>query len=245
MPFVYRGMIPNVDGTGPMVADNNANTLGVRAQPDSKFPDVKTYQQNEVPWVAPTDAGTPQGISVASESGCNLPRHRRPKGAPWNGTGVMGLKVWQLDTTTLTANELQSVHAPLADQPQHYVISPGIMMSLANYRGYIADTKDHWAPAPDPAAPCQGLLVRGADVVEPHLEQLADATASGARSDDLVTALVQANGQGVSASILVAGVETAIQRAESTGNDEGAETLRSVLDRVTGYCAPSDRIELT
>ena len=248
MTLVYRGMKPAVSPpVGPLVADNNANALGVRTVPPSNGKDVTTYLQNEVPWVSPVDGcGEPQGISVASGSGCNLPAHRRPKGDPWNGTGTSGLQMWQFDGELLKPAELAVQPAPLLDQPEHKVIAPGERMALSTYRRHIADTAEDWkeAPVPDHACPAPKIAL-GVDAMEPQLEQLTDATASGEEPAELVAALVEANGRGVSASTLVAGVEAAIVRAEAVGNDDGAEALRTVLDRATGYCAPSDRIELT
>lgn len=247
MTLVYRGMKPAVSpSVGPLVADDDANALGVRTDPPSKAKDVTTYQQNEVPWVSPTESEEPQGISVASGSGCNLPAHRRPRGDPWNGTGNKDLQMWQLDGGLLTPAQLAVQPAPLEGQPEHKVIAPGQRMALSTYREYIAATAGHWvkAPVPDRACPAPKIAL-GVDAMEPQLEQLTDATASGKEPAELVAALVEANGRGVSASTLVAGVEAAIARAETAGNDDGAEALRTVLDRATGYCAPSDRIELT
>ncbi|MDN5797894.1 MAG: hypothetical protein L0H79_19410 [Intrasporangium sp.] len=252
MPLVYRGMKPAVGVAGPLVADNNANALGVRTNPPSNAADVVTYLQNEVPWVAPMAANpdpppdqVPQGISVASGSGCNLPPHRRPKGAPWNGTGAAGLQMWQLDTATLVPQQLAARAAPLPGQPQHAVISPGQDMALATYRGYIAATAANWALAPNPDDPCPTTTATaGAEPMEPNLPQLADSVGAGAPAADLVTALLEANARGVTATALVAGLEAAVQRADEAGNEEGAESLRNILDRITGYCAPPDRITL-
>src|SRR5690606_30752852 len=108
MVTIYRGMkadLTHVDR--PLTANGNGNALGVRST--GANPDVVTYQQNRQDWVAPQHLGEPQGISVAVGSGCNLPKHRRPKGAPWNGTGAAGLRVWQLDTTGLTPAQLAAV----------------------------------------------------------------------------------------------------------------------------------------
>jgi hypothetical protein len=247
MPYVYRGMKPNSTNTGPLVEDDNANALGVRVTPPSQVADVVTYLQGEVPWVSPVDPdGNPQGISVALGSGCNLPPHRRPKGAPWNGTGAAGLQMWRLDTGVLVPNQLQSVPAPVQGQPEHAVISPAQMMPLATYRGYIAATAASWqpAPAPDPACGTTTDLIRGA-TVEPHLSRLLTGVAGGDDPAELVSALRAANEQGTSATELVAGVEASVQELEQVGDEDGAEVLRSVLDRLTGYCAPADRIELT
>jgi hypothetical protein len=246
MPLIYRGMLP-ADGTdGPLVKDNNANALGVRVYPPSNTPDVVTYDQDKVPWVDPVHSAAPQGISVASQSGCNLPAHRRPPGEPWNGTGHKKLVMWQLDTSTLVPDQLAAVAAPLADQPEHAVISPAVQMALATYRGYIAGTAGNWSKAPAPSTHCTATSVgRGAASMEPHLEQLADSVATGAGPIELITALVNANRRGVRAATLVAGLEAAVQRAEDAGNDDGAEALRSLLDRITGYCAPSARIQLS
>ncbi|WP_034610787.1 hypothetical protein [Cellulomonas sp. URHD0024] len=240
-------MRPNVANNGPLVQDDNANALGVRVTPPSAAADVVTYLQGGVPWVSPLDpAGDPQGISVAAGSGCNLPSHRRPRGAPWNGTGAVGLQMWQLDTAVLVPAQLQAVPAPVPGQPQHEVISPAQLMSLALYRGYIAATAPSWqlSPAPVPACAAAADLTRGAPV-DAHLVGLLTGVAGGEDPTELVAALRAANEQGTSAAELVAGIEASVQRLEEGGDDDGAEVLRGVLDRITGYCAPADRIVLT
>ncbi|WP_347352671.1 hypothetical protein [Intrasporangium sp.] len=252
MPLVYRGMKPAQGVAGPLVADDNANALGVRTKPPCNAADVVTYQQNEAPWVAPMAANpdpppdqVPQGISVAYGSGCNLPPHRRPKGAPWNGTGAAGLQMWQLDTATLVPQQLADRAAPLDGQPQHAVIAPAQNMALATYRGYIAATAANWALAPAPASACPTTTTSaGAESMEPRLQQLAESVGAGAPAAGLVTALLEANARGVTATTLVAGLEAAAARAEEAGNEDGAESLRSILDRITGYCAPAERIRL-
>lgn len=247
MAYVFRGMKPNVTNDGPLVEDNNANALGVRVKPPAPAADVETYLQAEVPWVRPLDsADQPQGISVAYTSGCNLPPHRRPKGAPWNGTGAAGLLMWRLDTAVLVPEQLQDVAAPLDGQPQHAVISPAQLMPLATYRGYVAGTAGSWAPAPNPVPACAATtdLVSGA-TVDPHLARLLTGVAGGDDPAELVAALRAANAQGTSATELVAGVEASVQELEQGGDEDGAEALRAVLDRITGYCAPADRILLT
>lgn len=247
MPLVYRGMRPNVANNGPLVAENNANALGVRVTPPAAVADVETYLQGEVPWVSPLDGtGQPQGISVALLSGCNLPSHRRPQGPPWNGTGAAGLQMWQLDSATLVPDQLQVVPAPLPGQPQHAVISPAQLMPLATYRGYIAATAPSWQLAPNPVPAClPGADLVGGATVEPHLVRLLGGVAGGDDPAELVAALRAANELGTSATELVAGVEASVQELEQGGDEDGAEMLRSVLDRLTGYCAPADRIELT
>jgi hypothetical protein len=244
MVIVYRGMKPDPDhGDQPMAADGNGNALGVRST--GANPDVVTYEQNRQDWVAPQHQGEPQGISVAVGSGCNLPRHRRPKGAPWNGTGAAGLLVWQLDSATLTPSQLAAVAAPiLPDQPDHYVVSPGQDMPLASYQGYVKGTVGHWTLAPDPDPACAIASLEGA-AVEPHLVQLAAGVAAGDDPAELVGAIVGAKRAGAGREDLIVGIESEVARAEAAGDDDGAERLRGVLDRLTGWCAPSSRIELT
>jgi hypothetical protein len=247
MPLVYRGMRPNLANNGPLLADNNANALGVRVTPPAPVADVDTYLQGGVPWTGPLDpAGQPQGISVAFLSGCNLPSHRRPPGPVWNGTGAATLQMWQLDTATLVPADLQAVAAALPGQPQHAVISPAQLMSLATYRGYIAATAPDWQLAPNPVPACApGADIVGGTIVEPHLVRLLGGVAGGDDPTELVAALRAANERGTSGTELVAGVEASVRELEQGGDDDGAEVLRAVLDRITGYCAPKDRIQLT
>lgn len=247
MPVVYRGM--KITGERPVVADNDANALGVRSNPPRNPYDVITYLQGQEPWVRPLDdAGEPQGMSVATGSGCNLPPFRRPPGAPWNGTSTVAtLRMWQLDTATLVPAHLVLVPAPLEDQPEHCVISPAVNMPLATYRGYLAGTVDAWALSPAPAVACAAVGAVGGSRVDTHLVRLADAVASGQGQghDELVAALVSANRGGLGRAEIVAGLEAATQRASAAGDEDGAEAVREVLDRIYGYCAPAIRITLT
>lgn len=244
MVIINRGMkVDSAHVDQPLVENGNGNALGVRSTGTN--PDVVTYQQNTQAWVAPEHLGEPQGISVAVGSGCNLPKHRRPKGAPWNGTGAAGLRVWQLDSATLTPAQLAAVAAPIPpDQPHHYVVAPGEAMSLAQYEGYVAGTMGDWTFAPDPDPACVAAVFEGA-AVEPHLVRLAGGVAGGDDPAELVDAIVAANRAGTGRDALIAGVEAEVDRAETAGDDDGAERLRGVLDRLTGWCAPSLRIELT
>ncbi|PFG33351.1 hypothetical protein [Sanguibacter antarcticus] len=245
MPVVYRGMLPDVPPLAPLHEENNANALGVRVNPPSMAPDVESYLENEEPWVNPVDQnGDPQGISVATGSGCNLPVHRRPRDAPWNGSGRVGLLMWELDTMRLVPAHLALMPAPLPDQPHHAVIGPAVAMSLATYRGYIAATANDWAISPDPAVACAAAL-GGPVMMQTHLDRLSVAVATGADPADLVKALIEANASGLSAAEIVAGVQAQVLSAEHQGNSDGAESLREILDRVHGYCAPAYRIPLT
>ncbi|KGM13462.1 hypothetical protein N869_13775 [Cellulomonas bogoriensis 69B4 = DSM 16987] len=240
-------MRPAAPGPGPLAQDNNANALGVRVNSPPAPSDVETYMQNEVPWVNPlTGDGSPQGVSVATGSGCNLPTHRRPKGAPWNGTGANGLLMWELDDTVLVPAQLRVVAAPLPEQPEHAVISPAVAMSLHQYRQYIASTQLHWEQSAEPVPHCApGAVLEGGRAVHAHVDALVAAVAGGDDPGELIEALRAQNAAGTSAPQIVAHLEAAAVQADSQGNDDGAEALRGVLDRISGYCAPAHRIVLT
>jgi hypothetical protein len=243
MVIIYRGMRADpVTPNQPLAENNNGNALGVRSQ--GAGADVVTYQANQQEWVDPQHNGSPQGISVAVGSGCNLPPHRRPKGAPWNGTGANGLIVWELDTTNLVPAQLAEHADPLPGQPSHYVVAPAVLMSLAMYQGYVTGTAAHWVQSPPPVPACAVPAFEG-EAVEPHLTHLAVRVAGGGEPGELIDAIVAANRAGTGRAEIVAGIEAEVARAEAAGDDAGAEHLRGVLDRITGWCAPSLRVELT
>lgn len=243
MPIVYRGMLLAAGGVGPQVGDNTGNQLGVRDT------DVHTYIQGMVPWVDPDYNAAPQGVSVAPGSPCNLPSHRRPPGPPWNGTGNRNLIVWELNTNTLVPANIAYAADP--GNVNHGLITPGIAMTLAQYRTFVHGTAGNWqqAAAPVPACPAAAAaiddaesesLVNGPD----DLVELIDAAAGGADPSVLLERLQAANAQGVGASSIVSWLEAGVRRAEAAGDDDGAETLRTLLDRITGFSGPHARIEL-
>jgi hypothetical protein len=239
MALVYRGMRPDAAGTGPLVANENGNALGVRAA------DIQTYLSGGVPWLNPVNSGgTAQGVSVATGSGCNLPSHRRPPGAPWNGTGTAALRMWQLDDATLVPDQLANRAAPNPAHPDHAVIAPGQAMPVSTYTGYIAGTAAHWAQAPAPAVACAAALVPGRSTVEPQLDRLVTAVAGGAEHAALIDALVVANRSGTPGEQLIADLDARAQQLDQDGDEDGAEAIRVVLDRLTGFCAPDQRVEL-
>lgn len=254
MTTVYRGMwsVPNVDPIRPLVLAENANTLGVRS---TGAADVETFLQGQVKWVRPRGGGGSggwQGMSV-SKAPCNLPKHRRPKGAPWNGSGSDNggknpMQMFQLDTDSLVPAQLVYHDDPVPTDDQHGLISPAQDMTLDNYQSYLAATVNHWSVAPAPDNPCSTTLLSGREDgsmdMPAHLGPLLDQVSTGVDPTELVTALVEANEQGASAATLTSGIEAAVARAEEAGNEEGAEALREILDRITGYCAPAFRITL-
>ncbi|MFD5830581.1 hypothetical protein [Lentzea sp. NPDC060358] len=233
MPIVYRGILL-VTATGlPKVGDNGGDELGVRNA------DVVTYVENDVLWVAPTNSGSPQGTSVSPGSGCNLPVHRRPKGPPWNGSSTKAaLRVWQLDTDVLTPKQLQYVADP--HNLNHGFISPGVQMPLQTYRDYVHATANQWQLAPVPAVAC--ATAEGASVNAEERAELVDATASGGDVERLVAELKSANSAGTGRAALVAELTAGVDRA---GDEDAAEVLLTLLDRVAGFCGPHARIDLT
>jgi len=255
MPTVYRGMwsVPNQNPIPPLILAENANALGVRSTGNAA--DVETFLQGEVKWVRPRGgggAGGWQGMSV-SKAACNLPRHRRPSGVPWNGTGNSNggrnpMQMFQLDTAVLVPAQLVYHDDPVDSDPEHCLISPAQDMTLDNYQSYLAATVGQWSVAPAPVNPCPPTLVAGREdrpmVLPEHLPPLFDEVSNGADPAELVSALVEANGRGTSAATLTDGIERAVASAEAAGNEDGAEALREILDRITGYCAPAFRIEL-
>ncbi|MET9224451.1 hypothetical protein [Lentzea sp. NPDC003310] len=234
MPLIYRGILLAPGGL-PVVGDAIGDELGVRNA------DVVTTLYNGVPWVAPTNAGAPQGTSVAPGSGCNLPPHRRPQGPPWNGTNnKAALRVWQLDTNQLVPNELQYVPDPAL--LTHGFLSPAGRMPLQEYRDYVHSTAPLWTIAPAPPQPCAGAGAEGVPVDVEERAALVDATASGGDVEALVAELRSANAAGTGRAALIAELTAGVERAE---DDDAAEVLRTVLDRVTGFCSPHARVELT
>jgi hypothetical protein len=236
MVLIYRGMLLDQAGAPqPVVGDTAGDQLGVR---DS---DVAIVQQGGVPWVFPANAGAPQGMSVSPDSGCNLPAHRRPRGAPWNGTNTKPmLRVWQLDTNVLVANQLQYVPDP--GNATHGYLSPAVPMPLQQYRAYVHATAPLWTIVPAPSQPCAGAEAGGEPVDVEQRAALVDATASGGDVENLVAELRSANAAGTGRAALIAELTAGVERAE---DDDAAEVLREVLDRVTGFCAPHARIDLT
>lgn len=247
MPTVYRGMFADASGQHPGVGNNSGNLLGIRTGVNA---DVRTELENGVPWVRPTYQGQPQGLSVNANDPCGLPAHRRPPGPPWNGTGSANLRIWSLNTTVLVPVQLGYVGAPVDGQPDHGLVNPGDFMPLAQYQGYIQGTQNSWALVAAPASPCPA-----AGDIEPEEESAPmsrakdlaegiDATAAGDDPDALVERVKSANEAGTSAIAIVAALEAGVARAESAGQEEGAEALRGLLDRITGFCSPHARIEL-
>jgi|GEM_PF-3218056 len=242
MALVYRGMLP--DGGGPLVAANNANALGVRYPPNPTT-DIQTYLNGAAQWVNPvTPAGAPQGMSVATGSGCNLPPHRRPSGAPWNGSGRAGLRMWQLDDSTLHPAQLTNTPAPTHAHPHHAVIAPGEAMAVVTYIGDLDATVGNWSLAPDPAVACAAAVLGEGGTVHPEVDRLATAVARGGDHAPLIEALLAANRAGTPGAQLIAGLDTRAQQLDQAGDDDGAEALRAVLDRLTGFCAPDQRVDL-
>ncbi|HUQ56252.1 hypothetical protein [Lentzea sp.] len=165
-----------------------------------------------------------------------------PAGTPAarrNGTNTKpALRVWQLDTTTLVPNELQYVADPV--DLAHGSLSPAGQMPLQDHRGYVRSTANLWTIAPAPAQAC--VNVGGAPVNVEERAALVDATASGGDVEKLVAELKSANTAGTGRAALIAGLTAGVDRAE---DDDAAEVLRTVLDRVTGFCGPHARIDLT
>ncbi len=232
MPLVFRGiLLDNATGM-PVTGDDNGNQLGVRSV------DVVTFLDNGTPWVAPTNAGAAQGTSVSPTNGCNLPQHRRPRGTTWNGNNPKaGLEVWQFDSTLLVPDELTYVPDPR--QLTHGFISPARRMPLEKYQDYVHSTSSMWAIVPPPAQACTNTV--GAGVDRGERAALVDATASGGDVETLVAELRSANSAGTSRTDLIAELTAGVDRA---ANDDAAEVLLGVLDRVTGFCGPHARIDL-
>lgn len=69
-----------------------------------------------------------------------------------------------------------------------------------------------------------------------------DATAPGGDVESLVAELRSANAAGTERAALIAELLAGVERAE---DDDEAEVLRTVRDRVTGFCTPHARIDLT
>ncbi|WP_438816909.1 hypothetical protein [Umezawaea beigongshangensis] len=233
MTLLYRGILPNAAGDGPLTGDDSGDKLGVRDA------DVTTYDEQGAPWVSPTNAGKPQGMSVSPDSGCNLPRWRRPAGQPWNGTNKKVL-VWQLDSDDLVPAQLSYVADP--GNTGHGFISPGVAMSLSDYRDLVHATAALWTTVDAPPQPCPST----GGTVSANDERAAriDAVAAGAAVDRLVEELLAANAAGLSGDAVVAELEAGVDRAEDAGQEDGAEVLRTLLDRVTGFCGPHARIDL-
>ena len=232
MPIVFRGILLDAASGMPVIGNANGDQLGVRPA------DVTTYLNNGVPWVAPTNAGAPQGASVAPGNGCNLPRHRRPSNTTWNGTNnKAALRVWQVNTALFPVNELAYAADP--HNPAHGFISPAGMMPLADFQGYVQSTANLWTVVAPPVPACANMAGAGVDGEE--RAALIDATASGGDVESLVAELRAANAAGTSRSDLIAELTSGVERAT---DDDAAEVLRDVLDRVTGFCGPHARIDL-
>lgn len=131
---LYRAMKVGPDGR-PVVGPA-ANLLGVR--PGDRTP-------NDVNAVAPSDLvvpGTKDGMSVAPNDPANLIRHRRP--AAFGGTGKE--PVWIIDDTELPP-ELRFRQ----DAPDHGLIEPATVVTLAEYQKSLESTRDKWQLAQVPS----------------------------------------------------------------------------------------------
>ena len=103
-------------------------------------------------------------------------------------------------------------------------------------RPTAADLHVHTTHSDGVCSPCE--VVIAADCVGLSALAITD--------HDTLSALAVARPEAARLGIeLIAGIESEVARAEAAGNDDGAERLRGVLDRLTGWCAPSSRIELT
>ena len=124
---LYRAMKIAADGL-PEVGPT-ARSLGVRRGDQLPKPDVLAIQ--------PVDLIAPEtgGMSVSPNDPTNLPRNRRP---PDFG-GVGKDPVWQLDET-----ELPSELKARQDKPDHAMIEPVAITSLAEYESALASTRTKW-----------------------------------------------------------------------------------------------------
>ena len=245
MPLVYRGMLPAVGVPGPLVADNNANALGLHVQPPSNAPDAVTHAGRSALGQAVDNNDDPQGISVALNRAATCLHTADPKGT--RGTAPVA-----------TGCSCGSSKPPLSSQPNwrrwqrrcpasRITPSSALPKKTCRSRPIVATSPPRrpigtWRPRPP--SPASRPLESKEPRLEPHLEQLADSVDVDTEPTDLITALVNGNRRGISAQTLVAGLEAAAQRADDARNDDRAEALRDLLDRITGYCAHSARIQL-
>ena len=231
--IVYRGMF--IDAGHPQTGNDSGNKLGVRDV------DVVTYEANEEPWVRPLNDGAPQGVSVSFGSPCNLPTHRRPPGPPWNGNGSVNLHIWSIDTVIFTQDQLQYIEDPNPLMPNHGFIAPGEAMPLATYRGYVIGTANDWAAVPDPDPACPPLVV-GKDqmtikaATELALEVERHASNRAKNTAALEQLMRKANAAGLDKKQILHLLTSAATRAEKIGHDASAERLRTLCDRIVGFC---------
>jgi hypothetical protein len=247
MPILYRGMLLDAETGCPRKGNRNGNELGVREA------DVVTYEKDGEPWVAPEHDGSPQGMSVSPDSGCRLPAHRRPAGPPWNGTHRSRkgaeFRVWRIDPDVF--GDRLTYQPDPAHPRDHGFVSPAEAMPLERYRDLVQGTDGLWTPAPPPAPEC--AATSGEVPVSTSEDRVARidavATNAGTADDSAVDALVAelrtANAAGLGRDAVIAELTAGADRAVEAGNEDGAEALRTLLDRVHGFCGPHARIDLT
>ncbi|WP_300067715.1 hypothetical protein [uncultured Ruegeria sp.] len=234
-PIVYRGMEANEEEK-PVTGDQLGRQLGIRDN------EVDTYIANGKPWLNPlNNAGKPQGLSVATLSGCNLPPHRRPAKSPWNGTNqFVGLTVFQIDVEQLDDN-LALVAAPLEGQPNHAVIGPAVAMSLADFRDLIHATQEQWnaAEAPDPA--CNSTLRQNTKALgmDSPLYDFVNALASygsdqPTSSVELEGMIHAANSAGYSQQSIMTLLDAVAGTLEAADMADKADPIRTLQDRIYG-----------
>jgi len=205
--------------------------------------DVITYEQNEEKWVKPVvfkdGSEQPQGISVVTGNACNLPANNRPKGAPWNGSASSTMGVWSISSNNL-GTDLQYVSAPIKDAPEHGVISPRQAMPLSQYQTALRGIQ--WVAVPAPTQSCESGDVVASNRLE--LDVMALMEASPPDSSALDSVVLAANRSGIPKTAILHTLTVIGQRFDESGQEERANHIWNLYDRIIGFCGPHARLDL-
>lgn len=125
----FRSMLPAQDGL-PAVG-RSARSLGVRVPRDIE-PDAEGR-------VRPNTGG----MSVSPASIWNIPHTRRPRGLGRGSTGPAADRVYSINSTSLTRQELELRADPRAPT-LHALVEPRAETRLETYEGALASTRPAW-----------------------------------------------------------------------------------------------------
>lgn len=227
---LFRGMRIDQSTQRPVNGTAFANTQARVPQ------DVVTYEQNEQQWVQPLHNEKPQGLSVVTGDGCDLPANNRPKSpSTWNGSASSTMGIWTVDSAALGAR-LQYVSAPLPDAPNHGVIAPIEAMSLAQYQTALQTVAWVAVPAPQAADACPGADLVPHDQLEADLVAVLGAAPVDAAALD--SAVLAANQGGASKAEILATLTRIGSRLDDAGDEETSNHVWDLYDRITGFCGP-------
>ena len=130
--MLYRGMTPAQDGL-PLVGRSKRQLGVVVPGGNSLEPDI-----------APDPAGVVHprtgGMSVASSTMWDLPKHRRPRGMDKVSTGYASDRVYVIALSDVEKQPLDI----RPDTPIHSLVEPSRPVALAAYERALAATRPDW-----------------------------------------------------------------------------------------------------